>query len=171
MLTQAKSAAYSVASVNVDVPSHPYGTKRKIRTLAQLYDQTLLVLDNPLCSSEESLTSQTSPTSGSSVCGQLLKEQEEYSSDNSIPSSPRQSSASKTSSMVIMTGFMSLKEQVTLLAKSMEILVANVKEKDEQIAFMMNKITTMTGKRSATSEQNLNLNLHEKEEKDRKSVV
>ena len=89
MLTQAKLAAYSIASANVDVPSHPYGTKRKIWTMAQLYDQTLPMLDNPLCSVEESLTTLTPPTSGSSVCGQLLKEQEDYSSDNSIPSSPQ----------------------------------------------------------------------------------
>ena len=40
ILTQAKPATYSVASASVDVPSHPYGTRRKIRTLAQLYDQT-----------------------------------------------------------------------------------------------------------------------------------
>ena len=134
MLAQAKPTTYLVASASVDVLSHPYGTRRKIRTLAQLYDQTLSVLDNPFCSSEESPTSQTSPTSGSSVCGQLLKEQEEYSSDNSVPSSPRQSSASKTSSevmTVMMTGFTSLEEQVALLAKSMEILAASVKEKDE----------------------------------------
>ena len=84
MLTQAKPTAYSVASASVDVPNHPYGTKRKIRTLAQLYDQTPPVLDNPLCSAEESLAAQTPPTSGSSVCGQLLKEQEDYSSDNSV---------------------------------------------------------------------------------------
>ena len=68
MLTQAKPAAYSVASVSVDVPNHPYGIRRKIRTLAQLYDQTLPVLDNPLCSAEESPAVQSPPTSGSSVC-------------------------------------------------------------------------------------------------------
>ena len=174
MLTQAKPAAYSVASASVDVPSHPYGTRRKIRTMAQLYDQTLPVLDNPLGSVEESPVAQTPPTSGSSVCGQLLKEQEDYSSDNSVPSSPRQSSASKTSSgvmTVMMTGSTSLEEQVALLAKSMEMLAASVKEKDEQIAFMMNKIATLTGKGSTTSEQNLNPNLHEEEENSTKAVI
>ena len=89
MLTQAKPVAYSVASASVEVPSHPYGTRRKIWTLAQLYDQTLPVLDNPLYSSEESPAAQTFPTLGSSVCGQLLKEQKDHSSDNSVPSSPR----------------------------------------------------------------------------------
>ena len=46
-----------------------------------------------------------------------------------------------------MIGSTYLEEQITLLTKSMEILVANVKEKDEQITFMMNKITMLTGKR------------------------
>ena len=174
MLTQAKPATYSVASASVDVPSHPYGTRRKIRTMAQLYDQTLPVLDNPLGSIEESPAAQTPPTSGSSVCGQLLKEQEDYSSDNSVPSSPQKRAASKTSSgvmTVMMTGSTSLEEQVALLAKSMEMLAASVKEKDEQIAFMMNKIATLTGKGSTTSEQNLNPILHEEEENFTKAVI
>ena len=174
MLAQAKPATYSVASANADVPSHPYGIRRKIRTLMQLYDHTLPMLDNPLCSSEESPTTQTSPTSGSSVYGQQLKKQEDYSSDNSVPSSPRQSSASKTSSKVMtvmMIGSTSLEEQVTLLAKSMEILAASIKEKDKQIAFMMNKIVTLTGKRSAILEQNLNPNLHEEEEENSTKTV
>ena len=55
-----------------------------------------------------------------------------------------------------MIGSTSLEEQVALLAKSMEILAVSVKEKDEQIVFMMNKIATLTGKVSTTSEQNLN---------------
>ena len=168
MITQAKPTAYSVASASVDVSNHPYGTRRKIQTSTQLYDQTLLVLDNPLCSSEESLAAQTPSMSGSSVCGQLLKEQEDYLSNNSIPSSPRQSSTSKTSSgvmIVMINGSTSLEEQVGLLTKSMKILAASVKEKYKQIAFMINKITTLTGKRSATSEQNLNLNLHEEKKK------
>ena len=53
----------------------------------------------------------------------------------------------------------------------MEILATSVKEKDEQIAFMMNKIATLTGKGSATSEQNLNPILHEKEENSTKAVI
>ena len=87
------------------------------------------MLDNPLCSAEESPAAQTPPTSGSSVCGQLLKEQEDYLSDNSIPSSLRQSSTSKTS-LGVMTGSTSLEEQVAFLAKSMEILATSVKKKD-----------------------------------------
>ena len=71
----------------------------------------------------------------------------------------------------MMTGSTSLEEQVALLAKSMEILATSVKEKDEQIAFMMNKIATLTGKGSTTSEQNLNPNLHEKEENSTKAVI
>ena len=137
MLAQAKPATYSIASASVDVHSHLYGTRRMIRTLAQLYDQTLLMLDNPLCSSEESPTAQTPPMSGLSVCGQLLKEQEDYLSDNYVLSSPWQSSTSKTSlrvMTVMMTGSTSLEEQVALLAKSIKILAASVKEKDEQIA-------------------------------------
>ena len=70
-----------------------------------------------------------------------------------------------------MTDSTSLEEQVALLAKSMEIFAASVKEKDEQIIFMMNKITTLTEKRSTTSMQNLNLNLHEKEENSTKAVI
>ena len=69
-----------------------------------------------------------------------------------------------------MTGSTSLEEQVAFLAKSMEILAASVKEKDEQIAFMMNKIATLTRKGSTTSEQNLNPNLHE-EENSTKAVI
>ena len=52
---------------------------------------------------------------------------------------------------VMMTGSVYLEEQVALLAKSMEMLAASVREKDEQIAFMMNKITSLTGKDAATS--------------------
>ena len=107
---------------------------------------------------------------GSSVCGQLLKEQEDYLSDNSIPSSLRQSSTSKTS-LGVMTGSTSLEEQVAFLAKSMEILAASVKEKDEQIVFMMNKIAMLTKKGSATSEQNLNPILHEEEENSTKAII
>ena len=47
----------------------------------------------------------------------------------------------------MMTGSTSLEEQVALLAKSMKILAANVKEKDKQITFMINKIITLTGKK------------------------
>ena len=62
-----------------------------------------------------------------------------------------------------MTSFISLEEQVALFVKSMEMLAIRVKKKDEQIAFMMNKITSLTRKGSTTSEQNQNLNMHEKE--------
>ena len=109
--------------------------------------------------------------SGSNVYGQLLNEQEDYSNDNFVPSSPQQSSASKTSSGVMMVGSTSLKEQVALLAKSMEILVASVKEKDKWIVFMMNKITTLIGRGSTTSEKNMNLNLHEEEENSTKAII
>ena len=61
-----------------------------------------------------------------------------------------------------MTSSTSLEEKVALLAKSMEILPASIKKKDEQIAFMMSKIAMLTGKGSATSEKNLNPNLHKK---------
>ena len=53
----------------------------------------------------------------------------------------------------------------------MEILAASVNENDEQIAFMMNKIATLIGKGSATSKQNLNPNLHEKEKNSTKAVI
>ena len=91
--------------------------------------------------------------SGSSEGGQLLKEREGYSSGSSAHSSPRKSSASKTSSgvMAMMTSSVSLEEQVALLAKSMKMLAASVREKDEQIAFMMNKITSLTRKDAASS--------------------
>ena len=46
-----------------------------------------------------------------------------------------------------MTDSISLKEQFSLIPRSMEMLAASVKEKDEQITFMMNKITMLTGKR------------------------
>ena len=65
---------------------------------------------------------------------------------------------------VMMTGFVSLKEQVAILAKSMKMLAASVKKKDEQITFMMNKITSLTGKDAATSEQSQNPSLHKGEE-------
>ena len=72
---------------------------------------------------------------------------------------------------VMMIGSISLEVQVTFLAKSMEILTASVKEKDKQIAFIMNKIVTLTGKGSATLEQNLNPNLHEEKENSTKAVI
>ena len=64
---------------------------------------------------------------------------------------------------VMMTGSVTLEEQVALLAKSMEMLAASVREKDEQIVFMMNKITLLIGKDAATSKQSQNPSLHEKE--------
>ena len=71
---------------------------------------------------------------------------------------------------VMMTGFVSLEEQVALLAKSMEILTANVKKKDEQLAFMMNKITSLTGKEAATSEQSQNPSLYKKKKNSAKAA-
>ena len=53
MLAWANPMVYPAASASVDVPSHPYGTRRKIQTLAQLYGQTLPVLNNPFYDSEE----------------------------------------------------------------------------------------------------------------------
>ena len=53
----------------------------------------------------------------------------------------------------------------------MKILAASIKKKDEQIAFMMNKITTLIGKRLAISEQNLNPNLHKEEENCTKAII
>ena len=47
-----------------------------------------------------------------------------------------------------MTGSVSLEEKIALLAKSMELPVANVKKKDKQITFMMNKITSLIEKRA-----------------------
>ena len=61
---------------------------------------------------------------------------------NFVFSSPQQSLASKKSSsvMIVMTtSSTSLEEQVALLAKSVESLVVITKEKDEQIAFVMEK--------------------------------
>ena len=71
---------------------------------------------------------------------------------------------------VMMIGSISLEKQVAILAKSMEMLAASVKEKDEQIAFMMNKITLLNEKWATTSEQNQNPNLHEKEENSTKAA-
>ena len=93
MSARANPTIYPTASVGVDLSSHPYGTKRKIRTLAQLYGQTLSVLNNLLYNTEEAPTAQTFSMSGSSEDGQLLKEQKGYSSGNSTPSSPQQSSS------------------------------------------------------------------------------
>ena len=110
---------------------------------------------------------QTFSMPGSSEGDQLLKEPEGYSSGNSTPSSPQQSLASKTSSgvmAVMMTGSVSLEEQVAMLAKSMEMFAASVREKDEQIALLMNKITSLTRKDAATSGQSQNPSLHEEEE-------
>ena len=56
MPARANPAVYPAASASVDVPSHQYGTRRKIRTLAQLYGQTLPVLNNPLYDAEEAPT-------------------------------------------------------------------------------------------------------------------
>ena len=56
MPARANHAVYPAASASVDVFSHQYGTRRKIRTLAQLYGQTLSVLNNPLYDAEEAST-------------------------------------------------------------------------------------------------------------------
>ena len=120
MPARANLAVYPAASASVDVPSHQYGTSRKIRTLAQLYGQTLSVLNNPLYDTKEAPTVQTFSMSRSTQGGQLLKEPEGYSSGSSAHSSPRKSSASKTSSgvmAVMMTGSVTLEEQVAILAK------------------------------------------------------
>ena len=93
MPTRANPTVYPVASADVNVPSHPYGTRRKIRTLAQLYGQTLPMLNNPLYDAEEALTMQTFSMPGSSEGGQLLKEPKGYLSGSSAHSSPRKSSA------------------------------------------------------------------------------
>ena len=50
------------------------------------------------------------------------------------------------------------------------MLAASVREKDEQIAFMMNKITSLTGKDAATSGQSQNPSLHEEEENSAKAA-
>ena len=71
---------------------------------------------------------------------------------------------------VMMTGSVSLEEQVALLAKSMKMLATSVREKDEQITFMMNKITSLTEKDAATSGQSQNPNLHEEKENSAKAV-
>ena len=86
---RANPTIYLAVFTSVDVPSHPYDTKRKFQTFVQLYGQTLPVLINPLYVSKEVFVAQTSSTSGSSVGGQLLKEQEDYASRNFVPSSPR----------------------------------------------------------------------------------
>ena len=72
---------------------------------------------------------------------------------------------------VMMTSSTSLEEQIALPTKSMKILAASIKEKDEQIAFMMNKIAMLTKKGSDTSEQNLNPNLHEEEKENSTKAV
>ena len=56
MPARANLAIYPTTSADVDVPSHPYGTRRKIRTLAQLYSQTFPVFNNPLYDVEEAPT-------------------------------------------------------------------------------------------------------------------
>ena len=58
---------------------------------------------------------------------------------------------------VMMTGSVSLEEQVALLAKSMKMLA------------VMNKITSLTGKDVATSGQSQNPSLHEKKENSAKA--
>ena len=74
MPARANPAVYPTTSASVDVPSHQYGTKRKIRTLAQLYGQKLSVLNNSLYDSKEALAAQTFSMPESSESGQLLKE-------------------------------------------------------------------------------------------------
>ena len=88
MPARANLTICSTASASVDVLSHQYDTRRKIRTLAQLYGQTLSVLNNPFYDSEEAPTTQTFSMPGSSEGGQLLKEPEGYSSGSSTHSSP-----------------------------------------------------------------------------------
>ena len=65
---------------------------------------------------------------------------------------------------------LSLEEQVTLIA-SVESLVVNMKAKDEQITFMMEKITMLTGERSITSNQKQHLSFQEEGENWTKKVV
>ena len=59
-------------------------------------------------------------------------------------------------------GSTSLEEWTIFLANIVEALMTPVKEKDEQIAFMMNKITSLTSKRLVTMEQKHDPSLQEK---------
>ena len=52
-----------------------------------------------------------------------------------------------------------LEEQVAFLAKSVESLEVSMKAKDEKIAFIMEKITTMTREKPTTLNQNQHLSL------------
>ena len=66
-------------------------------------------------------------------------------------------------------GSTSLEEQVVLLAKRLKALAASVKEKDEQIAFKMEKITNLIGK--TTLEQNQHPSLQEEGKNSVKEVA
>ena len=55
---------------------------------------------------------------------------------------------------MMMTSSTSLEKQVAFLAKSVKSLAANMKKKDEQIAFIMEKITILIGEKPTTSNQN-----------------
>ena len=52
----------------------------------------------------------------------------------------------------MMTNSTSLKEQVAFFAKSLEMLMESMKEMDEQIAFMMQRVTSLTSKGPTTLE-------------------
>ncbi|OMO74166.1 hypothetical protein COLO4_26688 [Corchorus olitorius] len=84
---------------------------------------------------------------------QPMKQEDDCSSNGSTPSSPRQNWCSKNGYgiMTVMTiGTTSLEEQVALLAKSVESLTASLKEKDDQIAFLM---INLSEKKNSTVEE------------------
>ena len=60
---------------------------------------------------------------------------------------------------VLTTSSTSLEEQVALFAKSVESLATIVKAKDEQIVFMMEKITTLIGEKLTNSNQKQHIGL------------
>ena len=123
-----------------------------------MFNNPLYDISSP--NSEEVHAPQTVSLCGSSLSRQLLlTEQDSYSSSSSIPSSPWQSIASKTS-----FGWWSWWCLAPYLWKNKLNSLQEVRKpsdqhqgKNEQIAFMMDKITTLTGKWSAISSQNQQL--------------
>ena len=95
----------------------------------------------------EQLDSGSSPTHQKSS-----KEQDICSGSSSKPQSPPKSSFGVMN--VMTTGTTSLEEQVAIFVKFVETLAASIREKDEQIAFLMDRMATFTGKKSIDSSEN-----------------
>lgn len=127
-------AVYLFASLNLEIPSYPYSIRRKLFWHSCMF-KTSQWLKNALYDSEEYLAANTQLSLCWNACSQLLfQEQEGYLTKNLVPTSPNKKSTSNISLgvMALMSpGSVTFEEQVTFLIKSMDAMIATIRENDE----------------------------------------